>query len=187
MTEARVGRLLAACLHQAILDVLPFRLEFYEHWLTSEGMRDGSIGLAPMTAVLGFLRAEGEPYDQVMTRAGTLAAEWSLMSAPATSRGPIGWLPAPLRTRAGLRKAASLIRDVSSATRTSVRLKRHDGRITIRGSLFCTVRETQAAPLCSFYSAAAAETLTRLGTPATGRIESCRAVSGDVCVVALEV
>jgi predicted hydrocarbon binding protein len=187
MTEARVGRLLAACLHQAILDVLPFRLEFYEHWLTSEGMRDGSIGLAPMTAVLGFLRTEGESYAPIMTRAGQLAAEWSLMSAPATSRGSIAWLPGPLRTRAALRKAASVIRDVSSATRTSVRLKRHDGRITIRASLFCAVREPQSTPLCGFYAAAATETLTRLGTPAKGRIESCCAVNGDVCVVALEV
>jgi len=182
-----VGRLLAACLHQAILDVLPFRLEFYEHWLTSEGMRDGSIGLAPMTAVLSFLRAEGDPYVPIMTRAGQLAAEWSLMSTPATSKGSITWLPGPLRTRAGLRMASSIIRDVSTATRTSVRLKRGHSDITIRGSLFCAVREPQAMPLCGFYAAAAVETLSRLGTPATAHIESCRAVQGDVCVVALEV
>jgi hypothetical protein len=187
MTEARVGRLLAACLHQAILDVLPFRLEFYEHWLTSEGMRDGSIGLAPTTAVLSFLRAEGESYQQIMTRAGQLAAEWSLMSASATSKGSILWLPGPLRTRAGLRMASSIIRDVSTATRTAVRFKRGQGQITIRGSLFCAVRDPQTAPLCGFYAAAATETLTRLGTPAKGHIESCCAVQGDVCVVALEV
>ena len=187
MTEARVGRLLAACLHQAILDVLPFRLEFYEHWLTSEGMRDGSIGLAPTTAVLSFLRAEGESYQQIMTRAGQLAAEWSLMSASATSKGSILWLPGPLRTRAGLRMASSIIRDVSTATRTAVRFKRGQGQITIRGSLFCAVRDPQTAPLCGFYAAAAAATLTRLGTPAKGHIESCCAVQGDVCVVALEV
>jgi hypothetical protein len=73
MTPARVGRLLAACLHQAIGDVLPERLEFYEFWLSSEGLRDGSIGLAPISAVLGFLRTE-DAYQQVTTQAGRLAA-----------------------------------------------------------------------------------------------------------------
>src|SRR5439155_25272548 len=51
MTDARIRRVLAASLHQAIGDVLPQRLDFYEVWLKSEGLRDGSIGLAPMTAV----------------------------------------------------------------------------------------------------------------------------------------
>ena len=37
MTEAQLGRLLAACLHQAIADVLPQRLEFYEEWLDPRG------------------------------------------------------------------------------------------------------------------------------------------------------
>ena len=49
MTEARIGRLLPACLHQAISDVLPERLEYYEEWLSPDGLRDGSIGLAPVT------------------------------------------------------------------------------------------------------------------------------------------
>ena len=80
MTEARVGRLLAACLHQAILDDLPQRIEFYEHWLHSEGLRDGNIGLSPMIAVLGFLRTEGDAYDLVASRAGQLAAEWTVTS-----------------------------------------------------------------------------------------------------------
>ena len=32
--DARIGRVLVASLHQAIADVLPDRLEFYENWLT---------------------------------------------------------------------------------------------------------------------------------------------------------
>ena len=60
MTEGHLGRLLPACLHQAIADVLPQRLEFYEEWLDPVGLRDGSIGLAPISAVIGFLRTEGE-------------------------------------------------------------------------------------------------------------------------------
>ena len=60
MTDAGVGRLLVASLHQGIQDVLPTRLDFYESWLNPAGMRDGKIGLAPMAAVLSFLRQEGE-------------------------------------------------------------------------------------------------------------------------------
>src|SRR5580692_1067588 len=64
MIDARVGRLLAASLHQAIADELPQRLEFYEGWLRGQAMRDGTIGLAPITGVLGFLRTEGDAYHR---------------------------------------------------------------------------------------------------------------------------
>jgi hypothetical protein len=62
MIEAGIGRLLVASLHQGIADLLPTRLEFYEAWLNPSGLRDGRIGLAPLAAVLSFLRQEGEPY-----------------------------------------------------------------------------------------------------------------------------
>ena len=61
MIEAGIGRLLVASLHQGIADLLPTRLEFYEAWLNPVGLRDGRIGLAPLAAVLSFLRQEGEP------------------------------------------------------------------------------------------------------------------------------
>ena len=61
MIEAGIGRLLVASLHQAIADLLPTRLEFYEGWLNTAGLRDGRIGLAPLAAVLSFLRQEGSP------------------------------------------------------------------------------------------------------------------------------
>ena len=41
MTETHLGRLLPACLHQAISDVMPSRLEYYEEWLSPDGLRDG--------------------------------------------------------------------------------------------------------------------------------------------------
>ena len=53
--------MLVASLHQGISDLIPTRLEFYENWLNPTGMRDGRIGLAPLAAVLSFLRQEGEP------------------------------------------------------------------------------------------------------------------------------
>ena len=74
MIGAEIGRVLVASMHQAIADELPTRVDFYDHWLGGKRMRDGSVGLSPMTAVLGFLRAEGQPYHAVMMRAGRYAA-----------------------------------------------------------------------------------------------------------------
>src|SRR5215211_7754716 len=78
MTEGGVGRLLVASLHQGIADLLPSRLEFYEAWLNPSGLRDGRIGLAPLAAVLSFLRLEGKPYRLIAARAGEYTAEWTV-------------------------------------------------------------------------------------------------------------
>ncbi|MFI5177642.1 MAG: hypothetical protein ACHQO8_03725 [Vicinamibacterales bacterium] len=186
MTEARVGRLLAACLHQAIFDRLPQRLDFYEHWLHSEGLRDGSIGLAPMIAVLGFLRTEGDAYDRVVSRAGHLAAEWTVASLPAVERRVIHWLPRPLRARAALGVAARIVHSICSASKASARVRRRVARFSVKSSLFCDVREHQPAALCGFYRAVAVGTLTALGVPAHGRVERCRAVEGGTCVIVVD-
>ncbi len=187
MTEARVGRLLGACLHQAIVDVLPQRLEFYEHWLHSEGLRDGSIGLAPTIAVVGFLRTEGQAYEAVVVRAGQLAAEWTVQSLPAFRRRAIDWLPRRFRTRAALRIAADVVRSISSASRASSRLRRNQARLDVVSSLFCTVREAQPAPLCGFYVGVATGALAQFGIAASGRVEHCRAVGGSTCVITLDI
>ena len=75
MRESGVGRVLVASLHQAIADILPARLVFYESWLTPEGLRDGTIGLAPLYAVLSFLRQEGDAYGVVTAKAGAFGQE----------------------------------------------------------------------------------------------------------------
>ena len=82
MRDAGIGRVLVAALHQGIADELPDRLEFYENWLNAEGLRNGTIGLAPLAAVLGFLRTEGAAYDSVTRRAGEYAAEWIVEELP---------------------------------------------------------------------------------------------------------
>jgi hypothetical protein len=186
MTEARIGRLLAACLHGAISDRLPQRLEFYEHWLTSDGLRDGNIGHAAMSAVLGFLRTEGEAYDDVMARAGELAALWTVASLPPSRRRAVGWLPRRWRARAALRVAAGIIRTLQASSRASTRVRRNSARVEVVSSLFCAVRGAQASPLCRFYVALAVETLRQFGIGAVGRTERCRAVGGSTCLVMLE-
>ena len=82
MRDAGIGRLLVASLHQGIADRLPDRLEFYENWLNPRGLRDGTIGLAPLHAVLSFLRTEGDDYARVTTTAGEYAAQWAVSELP---------------------------------------------------------------------------------------------------------
>src|SRR5947199_1232698 len=105
MREAGIGRVLVASLHQGIADILPTRLSFYENWLNAEGLREGTIGLAPMFAVLSFLRQEGEAYGMITSRAGEYAAEWTVQSLPALQRTMIKTAPVWIRRRMMLRVA----------------------------------------------------------------------------------
>jgi|AAFX01.1.fsa_nt_gi hypothetical protein len=175
MSEPRIGRVLVASLHQSIADVLPDRLEFYENWLSVSGLREGRIGLAPLSAVLSFLRREGTAYDDVTARAGRYAAEWAVQSLPGIERRLIRVLPAPLRTRAALRTARTLIRDTYPGSRAIVRLRRGTASIDLRGSLFCEVREASALPLCGFYAAAIARVLQLFAVEASAQVVECRA------------
>src|SRR5436853_7771766 len=86
MSEAGIGRVLVASLHQGIADILPTRLGFYENWLSVQGLREGTIGLAPLYAVLSFLRQEGQAYQIITTRAGEYAAEWTVASMSPVQR-----------------------------------------------------------------------------------------------------
>ena len=59
MSESKIGRVLAASLHQSINELLPARVEFYESWLTAVRIRRGEMGRARVAAVISFLRQEG--------------------------------------------------------------------------------------------------------------------------------
>src|SRR4030095_9420832 len=110
MREAGIGRVLVASLHRGIADILPTRLSFYENWLNAEGLREGTIGLAPLYAVLSFLRQEGDAYQMITTRAGEDAAEWTVQSLSPVQRSIIRIAPAWMRRRLLLRLARTLVR-----------------------------------------------------------------------------
>ena len=159
MRDAGIGRVLVASLHQGIADVLPTRLEFYENWFNPSGLRDGTIGLAPLTAVLSFLRREGEAYALVTDRAGLYAAEWTVDGLPAYKRAFIRRLPVPLRLRMALGVSQDLVRRTYSGSRAIVKVRRAAAHMDIRSSIFCGVREPAPAPLCGFYAAAVTRVL----------------------------
>ena len=180
MNDAGVGRLLVASLHQAIADLLPTRLEFYEAWLHPTGLRDGKIGLAPLAAVLSFLRQEGEAYRFVTARAGEYAAEWSVLNMSPLHRRVIRAMPAVIRARLVLDLARSMIRSTYAGSRAIGKWRRGRGAVDIRGSIFCEVRDRVEHPLCEFYAAAIRRLMHLFDLEVDVDMERCRATRGGV-------
>lgn len=188
MVDAGIGRLLIASLHQGIADIAPTRLPFYENWLTPPGLRDQKFGLAPLHAVLSFLRLEGQPsYDQIMGRAGCYTAEWAYTELPNVHRALVHRCPTVLRATWALHLSRKLVKQTFRGSTASVRLKRGVGTVDIRASIFCAVRETATWPMCVFYSTAVKRFLERFDIDATVDVSQCRASGGTGCTLAVTI
>ncbi len=188
MSEPRIGRVLVASIHQAILDVLPNRIDFYENWLSTSGLREGTIGLAPLAAVLSFLRAEGDAYDRITTRAGEYAADWTVGGLPRLEHRIVRALPARWRARSALRVARTLVTSTYPGTRAIVKVRGATASVDLRGSLFCEVREASVLPMCGFYAAAIARVMAHFSVPADVYVHQCRAAgAARRCVLAVVV
>ena len=183
MSEGGVGRLLVASLHQGISDLLPTRLEFYESWLNPVGLREGRIGLAPLTAALSFLRLEGEPYRLIAARAGEYTAEWTVADLSALQRSVIRAAPAGVRLRLALRLVRRMVRSTFAGSRVAVRVRRGRGNVDIRGSVFCEVRDQTKQPLCEFYAAAIKKLMQLFSLEVDVSTEQCRATGAGQCVM----
>ena len=188
MVDAGIGRLLIASLHQGIADVAPARLPFYENWLTAPGLAGQKFGLAPLHAVLSFLRLEGEPtYTQIMQRAGTYTGEWAYGELSPVQRHLVKRCPTALRARVTLWLSRRMVRQTFRGSTARVRLRRGNGTIELRGSIFCDVRETTDRPMCAFYSAALARLLERFDIDAAINLSECRASGGGHCTMAITI
>jgi hypothetical protein len=185
MIEAGIGRLLVASLHQAIADLLPTRLEFYEAWLNPTGLRDGRIGLAPLAAVLSFLRLEGQQYQLVAARAGEYTAEWWVAELPAFKRTVIRAAPPGLRVRLVMRLAREMVRSTYRGSRAIVRWRKGKGAVDLRGSIFCEVRDRVEGPLCEFYASALRRLLLLFSLDAEVGLEQCRATGAAQCTLVI--
>jgi hypothetical protein len=171
--EIRLGRVLVMTLHQAIGEELPTRADFYEHWLGPDRWRDHAMGLAPMAAVLGFLRTEGAAYGRVMARAGQLAGEWAWGAHPAWRRRWIVRLPKGWRSRVIARWVSRLVTETCPQSMCTVKVVRGECSVVITGSVFCGSRDVPAEPLCAFYAAMALSLFGCAQLSATGRMETC--------------
>lgn len=185
MNGAGIGRVLVASLHQGIADVLPTRLEFYENWLNPAGLRNGTIGLAPLGAVLSFLREEGDAYDLVTGRAGEYAADWTFAGLSPARQRLIRITPPILRSRWTLRIARELVHDSYRSSRALVRLRKGVATVDLRGSIFCGVREPAERHLCGFYASAFVRLLDRFELPAGAYITQCRGVGDSACAISV--
>ncbi len=183
MREAGIGRVLVASLHQGIADILPTRLGFYENWLNAEGLREGTIGLAPLYAVLSFLRQEGDVYTLVTTRAGEYAADWTVQSMPPIQRAAIKAAPLWLRSRILLWLSRRLVRSSFKGSRAISRLRRGAARVDLRASIFCNVRDRVPHPLCGFYAAAFTRLLALFDIGSRTEIEACRGAGDATCIL----
>ena len=187
MTEGGVGRLLVASLHQAIAEVLPTRLEFYEAWLNPVGLREGRIGLAPLAAVLSFLRQEGDAYRWVTERAGEYAAEWTVADLAPLHSSVIRHAPRRLRARLVMRVARAMIRSTYRGSSGIVRWRKARGAVDIRGSLFCEVRDPVDRPLCEYYASAIRRVMRLFDIDVDIATEQCRATGARHCVMVVSV
>jgi hypothetical protein len=187
MTDAAVGRLLVASLHQSIADLLPTRLEFYESWLNPGGLREGRIGLAPLAAVLSFLRLEGEPYHLITARAGEYTAEWTVAELPSWRVRMIHAAPPAIRKRLVIGVARWMVRSTYGDTTLDVRWRQWRASIDLRASLFCEVRDPVDHPLCEFYAAALRRLMGQFELDADVITERCRATGAGECAMSLAV
>jgi len=185
MIDVAVGRLLVASLHQSIADELPARLEFYEGWLNTAGLREGRIGLAPLAAVLSFLRQEdGEAYRVVAARAGEYAAEWAEAALSPWQRSLIRRAPEWVRVRLVLRVARTLVRDTYGGSQARVTWgPQGRGVVGIQGSVFCSVRDRATDPLCGFYEAAIRRLLRQFDLDVDVGTSECRATGSARCAM----
>lgn len=177
--------MLVASLHQAISDLMPMRLEFYENWLHPTGMRNGQIGLAPLAAVLSFLRQEGAPYALVTERAGEYAAQWTIDGLSPLVRLFIRTFPVALRARLAMRLTRRVVRRSCQGGQAVSKLRKGHGTLTMRSSVFCAVREPVARPLCGYYAAALSKLLTLSSVDAKVHVQTCQGVGDGACVIAI--
>jgi hypothetical protein len=187
MTDAAVGRLLVASLHQAIADLLPMRLEFYESWLHPSGLREGRIGLAPLAAVLSFLRLEGAPYHLIAARAGEYTADWTVAEVSPLRKRIILAMPPAIRKRMVVGVTRWMVRSTYGDTDVNVRWRQWRGALDLQSSLFCEVRDPVDAPLCEFYASAIRRVMSLFNLDADVVTEQCRATGATRCAMSVTV
>src|SRR5436305_628807 len=183
MREAGIGRVLVASLHQAIADVLPTRLGFYENWLNAEGLRGGRIGLAAVNAVLSFLRQEGDAYQTITRRAGEYAADWTVETMSSFQRSFLNGAPPWLRMRLLLRIGRRLVNNCFQGSRAASRVRNGTAHVNVQDSIFCSVRDRVDHPLCGFYAAMYTRLFALFQLPSHATVVACRATGERACAL----
>jgi hypothetical protein len=129
------------------------------------------------------LRQEGEAYAIITRRAGEYAAEWTVAGLSAPERAAIRAAPRWLRKRILLRLARQLVRSSYRDSRAIATFRRGTAEIDLRASIFCSVREPVARPLCGFYAAAVQRLMELFNIGARTKVIACRGTGESTCLL----
>jgi hypothetical protein len=177
-----VGRVLLASLHQAIAEVLPARLTFYERWLTSSSADGPDPGIASFMAMLSYLEQEGPAYQAITARAGHHAAIRSFRRLPVLKRAYLRVLPRRIRARNGIDLIVAILPTLYPEVRVELTRRRGTAFIGIDGSPFCDTRYATARQPCGFFSSAISTFLESLKLRPAVRVTRCRASGAPSCL-----
>ena len=181
--DETVGRVLLASLHQAIWEVLPARLEFYESWLRPSELHKRTIDVGSFMAAISVLRHEGDAYDVVTTRAGQYAALWSFEELFAVKRAFVRALPHHLRARVVSRLIGRMLHNLYAESRADMTWRGSTIFVDLQKSPFCVTPGPADQPFCGFYASAIAEFLRLFDLHAAVRVSRCRALGAKSCLL----
>jgi predicted hydrocarbon binding protein len=91
--------------------------------------------------------------------------------------------PAWLRTRLLIGLARQLVRETYQGSRAIARVRRGTANVDVRASIFCTVREPVAHPLCGFYAAAFTKLLALFDVQGRTEVVACRGTGEATCLL----
>jgi hypothetical protein len=182
-TGPTVGRVLLASLHQAIAEVLPARLGFYERWLTSDSADRRDVAIESFIVMLDYLEQEGRPYNAITARAGHYAAIRSFRKLFVLDRAYLRLLPRRLRARKAIRLVVQMLPALYRDVRVELTRRGGTAFIGIDGSPFCDTRVTNEPPSCGFVSSAITTYLELLNLRPAVRVTRCRASGASSCLV----
>jgi hypothetical protein len=184
MVDAGIGRLLISSLHQGIADITPNRLEFYENWLSPAGMRDGRIGLAPLGAVLSFLHREESPSnDQIVTRAGRYAADWTFADVSGARRWLIRRLPTAMRARIAIGLGKKLVFATVRESKVKTQINGATAAVDINSALFDQLRDPATIPMRAFYASAVERLLAHCAVDAQVSVTNAQPGAWSLAIV----
>ena len=188
MSDAKIGRLVVASLHQAIAECLPTRLEFYEYWLNTRKLGNEAIGRDKLGTTFSFLRHEKSvQYATVIALAGRYTADWTVESWSGLRQASLRALPSFVRRWIVLRSAARALRRLGTARHVTL-LSGQSNLVmaTVADSIFCDPRASVSTPLCGFFESTLTRFLEHFDLPVDADTARCRAVDGERCIVMIQ-
>jgi hypothetical protein len=92
-------------------------------------------------------------------------------------------MPEALRSRLVLRLAQQIVHRSYRGSRAIARMRNGTASLDLRASIFCTVREPVAQPLCGFYAALLTRLWLLFDLEGHTDVVACRGIGESTCVL----